>query len=139
MKTKNIWIIVTLIVIVILIAGALIFNTKSKQSNNPTQNQINTSKETNQLKPVAQEIVTVTGSGFNPQTLTIKVGTLVTWDNKSNVPVSVNSDDYPTNLLYRFLNLGQFANDSSVATIFTKAGRYTYHNQLNPDQRNHYC
>lgn len=81
-----------------------------------------------------EKVVTLTASGFDPKTVTITEGTRVLWMNKSGKMGTVNSDDYPTNRLYPFLNLGAFPDGSSVQVVFDKAGTYTYHNHLNPDQ-----
>ena len=134
MKNKNTLVVGFLIVIVVLIAVYLVLN-PNKQSKTITQNPTNAKQQnTQQVKAVKEQIVNLTGSGFNPQTLTIKTGTVVVWINKSAAAGSVNSDSYPTNLLFPLLNLGRFDNGASVATTFTKAGKYTYHNQLNPGQ-----
>jgi len=73
-------------------------------------------------------------NGFSPATVTIKVGSAVRWKNESGSQQTVNSDNYPTNQLHKELNFGIFANNSSVAHTFTKAGTYGYHNQLNHKQ-----
>ncbi|MCL4418819.1 cupredoxin domain-containing protein [Patescibacteria group bacterium] len=78
--------------------------------------------------------VTVTKSGFNPQTVTIKAGTKVIWQNQSGDMATVNSDPHPTHQIYPPLNLGGFANGASVQLVFDKPGTYGYHNHLNPGQ-----
>lgn len=79
--------------------------------------------------------VTLTTTGFQPDTLTVKVGIYVTWVNKSGKSATVNSDDHPTHIKYPFLNLGEFKPDSTLQTLFDKAGTYTYHNHFNPSQK----
>lgn len=73
-------------------------------------------------------------SGFTPKDIIIKVGTRVIWINKSGAAATVSSGDHPTHLLYSFLNLGEFADSSSVQVVFNKPGKYSYHNHLNPSQ-----
>jgi len=73
--------------------------------------------------------IAVTASGFKPQTLTVKPGTRIIWLNTSGATTTVNSDNYPTNLLFPFLNLGRFGNNQSVSTLFTSVGKFTYHNE----------
>ena len=132
---------IALVILVILISAAatgyLLF--KSNMQNRTAQNQagqnsqnVSSIKSKNQVIPA--ETVTLTSAGFNPQTLTIKAGERVVWLNNSGVVGTVNSDNYPTNLLYPFLNFGQFDNDSSFSTIFTKPGTYTYYNYLSQNQ-----
>lgn len=84
--------------------------------------------------PVAQTIVTVTytGSGFSPKNTTVEKGTRVTWVNKSGKDATVNSDDYPTNKKFPFLNLGDYPDGSSVQVVFNKTGTFTYYNYFTP-------
>lgn len=78
--------------------------------------------------------ITLTDSGFTPKDITVKGETRVAWINKSGTVATVNSDDHPTHQLYRFLNLGEFADGSSVQVVFDKAGKYSYHNHLNASE-----
>lgn len=122
---------------VVIVASFLVLTAGNKQQNKATQNLTN--QNTNSQKvaiPTYQKAaVTLTASGFNPETLTIKRGTVVIWINQSGADGSVNSDDHPTNLLYPVLNLGRFSNGSSMTALLDKPGKYTYHNELNLDQK----
>ena len=84
---------------------------------------------------IEENIVTVTTTGFEPQTLRIKAGTKVTWENKSGQAVTVNSDPHPAHTSWPFLNLGSFADGSSVSITFDKAGTYTYHNHFDASMK----
>lgn len=81
-----------------------------------------------------ETLVTYTQDGFSPQTVTIPINSSVMFRNLSSTTASVNSDDYPTNKLYPELNLGIFKKNQNLIVRITKAGIYTYHNQLNPKQ-----
>ena len=81
-----------------------------------------------------QEVVNVTKNGFEPKELTVKTNTRIIWINKSGGPVTVNSDNHPSHLLFPFLNLGEFGDGSSVQVILDKPGIYTYHNHFNSSQ-----
>jgi plastocyanin len=96
----------------------------------------NTSSQNNKLpKPLPKEVtVTLDKNGFSPKVVTINAGSAIMWTNKSGDKQTVNSDNYPTNQLYRELNFGIFANGSTVTYTFTKPGVYGYHNQLNHTQ-----
>lgn len=83
----------------------------------------------------AEVAVEVKENGFVPKEVTIDVGSAVRWVNKTNGKVTVNSDDHPTHRKYKELNLGEFAKDSTVVLIFTKAGTYTYHDHLHPNRK----
>jgi plastocyanin len=87
------------------------------------------------LKNLSAETIMLTSTGFQPQTLNINAGTRVVWQNNSGGVATVNSDNYPTNLLYPFLNFGQFNNGATFSTVFQKAGTYTYYNFLNQSQK----
>lgn len=132
---------ILIIVIAILVLGGAFFMLSNKTNNPATSIVSYTPAPTSQAATaspsakVEEGNVTVTADGFNPQTLTIKVGTKVTWTNKSGATANVSSDNHPTHLLYPFLNLGSFADGSSVNVTFDKAGTFTYHNHLNPSQK----
>jgi plastocyanin len=146
MKKYYSWIFAFAIIVAVVLAGVLILAPGKKQSSKttqPTQVTQTTQNPTNQSAngKAAQGInfkrttIKVTASGFNPQTIKIQKGTIVIWVNQSGADASVNSDDHPTNLLYPELNLGRFSNGSSMTVSFNKTGKYTYHNELNLDQK----
>lgn len=136
MNSKYTWVMVLVVLVVVLATGYLLLGTSTNKQKTETQNTKNlqNNQNTEQTKQLFQENITLTASGFTPQTLTVKSGTRIVWLNKSGADGTVNSDNHPTNLLFPFLNLGKFNNDSSVSVMFTKSGKYTYHNELNPDQ-----
>lgn len=78
--------------------------------------------------------VTLGKDGFNPKTITVKIGTRVTWMNNSGSTATVNSAPHPVHNLFPFLNLGSFENGSSVQAVFERAGTYKYHNHYSPSQ-----
>lgn len=80
------------------------------------------------------ESVTLASSGFEPQNITVKAGTKVTWINKSGSGATVNSAVHPTHLAYPPLNLGSFDDGETLTLVFDTPGTYKYHNHLNPSQ-----
>jgi plastocyanin len=62
---------------------------------------------------------------YNPQSLTIKVGTTVTWTNEDNATHTVTAD---TGVFNASINPGK-----SVSFTFTIAGTYQYHCDPHPD------
>ncbi len=120
-------------VIIVLLGAIFLFGNKTK-NNQVNQNQTTQKQSPAPAKPVEEKDVTVTDKGFEPQTVTVKAGTRVVWTNKSAAEVTVNSAVHPTHLLFPFLNLGNFADGSSVSVVFEKAGTYKYHNHLNASQ-----
>lgn len=121
-------------IVVLGVLGFLVLggSSKSPNSGQSTQQVTQTPKNPQTFQRGAEETVMVTESGFDPETITIKVGTRVIWMNKSGKTVTVNSDDHPTHKKYPFLNLGAFEANSSVQAVFDKAGTYTYHDHFNP-------
>src|ERR1035437_7324172 len=118
-----------------LITGFLLINSRTKKISLPITavNNQNVNNSSN-AKIIPAKTVTLANSGFTPETLTINKGERVVWLNKSGTTGTVNSDNYPTNLLFPFLNFGQFNDGSSFSTIFTKVGTYTYYNFLSQNQ-----
>ena len=70
--------------------------------------------------------VAIAGFAFSPQSLTVKVGTTVTWTNNDGVAHTVTSDDGKT------FDSGQLAPGKTFSFTFTKAGTYTYHCSNHP-------
>ena len=68
--------------------------------------------------------------GFVPATITIKVGTTVTWTNNTSAPHTVTSDDGKT--FDSGVNTPIGANGGTFSFTFTKAGTFTYHCQIHP-------
>ena len=82
-------------------------------------------------KPSAQ--VSIASSGFVPRTISVKVGQAVTWVNKDASPHKVASDPYPTDTTLSGLNSKTNLNtNDSFSYVFSKAGTYTYHDEMNP-------
>lgn len=121
-------VLLAIVVIVLIFGGFLLLGkTKINKTSTPTNTPVVTQiSETKTIK--------LTKDGFSPKELNIKVGTKVIWENESGNPATVNSNNHPTHLLYPFLNLGEFANGQSLSVVFDKAGKYGYHNHLNPTQ-----
>jgi plastocyanin len=67
--------------------------------------------------------------GFNPSTLTIKVGTTVIWKNVSSVPHTVTSDDGQT------FDSGNIAVGGTFRFSFKNAGTFSYHCNIHPYMR----
>lgn len=134
------------IIAIVLLGGAVLLvknfqnnQTALPQAGNPSVTvpaQTSVSAAPTQSSATSQKdaTVTITASGFNPQTITVATGTKVIWINKSGTDVSINSNNHPTHLLYPPLNLGLVPNGGSVSLVFDKPGTYGYHNHLSPDQ-----
>ncbi|GAC1349608.1 MAG: hypothetical protein NVSMB27_24330 [Ktedonobacteraceae bacterium] len=101
--------------------------TPTQAGNTPTTG--TTAKPSGPTKAIA--IDTSTGSfGFNPTTITITVGTTVTWTNTTGAPHTVTSDDGKT--FDSGINTPISANGGTFSFTFTKAGTFAYHCQIHP-------
>lgn len=136
MNTKTIAIIVILVLLLgagYLLLGKQGINTSMKNTQTLPTNTPVPEEETEAMIENQQDIAIMT-DGFDPVTVTVKVGTKVVWTNKTGAVATVNSDLHPTHLLNPFLNLGRVENTASVSVIFDKAGTYKYHDHLNPSR-----
>ena len=79
-------------------------------------------------------VVSVTDTGFEPQSVTVKAGSKVVWRNKTNATANVSSAKHPTHLEYPPFNLGNFERGETVSLVFTEPGTYNYHDHLNPSK-----
>lgn len=131
------------IIVLVLVVGGLFVMTKNQTQTNqtPTTSVESETEKSEDKKEDQQEAdaekkneatVEVTENGFDPASVTVKVGAEVEWENKTNATANVSSDDHPTHKLYPLLNLGSFDKGKSVSVVFDKAGTYTYHNHLSP-------
>jgi plastocyanin len=79
--------------------------------------------------PTGTEVkVQIANFAFNPSTLTVKVGTTVTWTNADSAPHTVTAND------------GSFASGDlnqgdSFSFTFTTAGTYAYHCGVHPGMK----
>ncbi|MBI4009056.1 cupredoxin domain-containing protein [Candidatus Roizmanbacteria bacterium] len=136
-----------IVVAVLVILGAVVVM-KSQQTTQvaPSQSQEATTTVSPEEATASPEITTenammekevkvnLTDSGFDPQEITVKVGTKVVWVNKTDQTGNVSSAKHPTHLVYPPLNLGDFEPGESVSLVFNEAGSYGYHDHLNPSQ-----
>ncbi len=69
--------------------------------------------------------VTIDNFSFTPQTLTVPVGTKVTWINKDDVPHTVTSDD-------KFFASHALDTDQQFSFTFTAPGTNNYYCSVHP-------
>jgi plastocyanin len=77
-------------------------------------------------KPAASQVV-IDNFAFNPPTLTVAVGTKVTWVNRDDVPHTATSTAKP-----RAFTSGTLDTDDKFSHVFTKAGTYEYFCAVHP-------
>jgi plastocyanin len=79
-----------------------------------------------QQKPEAAE-VKIDNFSFGPATLTVPVGTTVTWTNRDDIPHTVVSTDDPKAFKSKVLDT-----DEKFSFTFSKAGTYPYFCSIHP-------
>lgn len=138
--SKNVAI-AAVVIVVLVIAGW--YFTRSNQTTNPEVTQVSqTPSSTESASPSAssestmnENVVTITSSGYSPESITVKAGESITWENTDTENHTVNSDNHPTHLLYPFLNLGLIKPGEKKSLTVSKTGTYTYHDHLNPSNK----
>ncbi len=79
-----------------------------------------------------QNVVKYTDNGFSPNSLTVKVGTEVTFTNDSSNPMWVASNPHPVHTdLPGFDQLKGVDKGGSYKYTFQKVGSWKFHNHLN--------
>jgi len=79
-----------------------------------------------QEKPATVE-VKIDNFSFGPATLTVPVGTSVTWTNRDDIPHTVVSTDDPKSFKSKVLDT-----DEKFSFTFSKAGTYPYFCSIHP-------
>src|ERR1700683_2587620 len=110
MKRKNIWI--AAVATPVMIAMLLLF------AGSP-------SVKANDQPPAANAAVKIDNFVFGPQTLTVPVGTTVTWTNRDDIPHTVVSTDGVFKSKVR-------DTDEKFSYTFSAAGTYSYFCSLHP-------
>ena len=141
-------------IVVILVVGGVVMvqnnsknqsTTPSVQTQTPSAEEGDAKMEKSETEPSdsgdkaeekdeKENVVTMTSSGFEPQTITIKAGEEVVWVNKSGGVGTVDSADHPTHLKYSPLNLGSFQDGEEHELVFDKPGTYGFHDHLHPNR-----
>lgn len=125
------------VAVLVIVGGYLLFSQKKGEAPPQTQTtptiaeETTTEAETTPTEEMQEVTVNYTSDGFNPQDLTVKVGTKTTWTNKSGDKLQVSSSPHPLHTDYPALNQKAIEDGDSVSFVFDKAGTYKYHNHLN--------
>jgi uncharacterized protein YxeA len=145
---KKIVSIISIIIIIVVIIFAIQKNKVPSIENTPViQNDEQTENTTQETESQSQSefIITYDGDKFTPETATIQKGTLVIFNNESDKPMWIGSDNHPTHTLYPESNItkcfngenkalifDQCANGENYTFTFTQVGSWGYHNHSNP-------
>lgn len=138
MTTKNIYFLIGLILFLFVVGFVFIKFQKPaynfpipsplvQLSPKPTPAQATTSAQINEV------IITISDSGFSPQTVTIKPNQTITWFNQDSLNHQVNSNPHPTHTDYLPLNNVGFLGPGQKRSLeFPIKGTFKFHDHLNP-------
>ena len=72
--------------------------------------------------------ITISSSGYSPASLTVAMGSTITWTNNDNTAHTVTTDDGS-------INSGDIAAGASYTKTFTAAGTFNYHDAHNTNMK----
>lgn len=109
-------------IIILLLGGLYLLNntyTSSSKNNNSNETPATTTDQQSADKS-EDSAIEIKNFSFTPRTITVSMGTTITWTNQDSVEHSVVSDNntFQSDLL---------AKDTSFSFTFTEPGEYTYH------------
>lgn len=123
---KNLLIIVVLIIAVI--GGYLLLKGRSNYSPPASTPTTQTTTPTKQSTSTETNKIVTKDFTFSPASITIKVGTTVTWTNEDSVPHQIA--DKPNGDMFKS---GQLSQGQSYSFTFDKAGEYDYLCLIHPN------
>ena len=125
MNKRGIGVVLAVVIVAAGVIAVLAMGGSDKPSpTNTADTSTSTTDQTQQQtqqKPAATDSVTIKDYAFSPATITVKVGTKVTWTNQDAVGHTVTADS-GTGPDSQLIDQGQ-----SYSYTFDKAGTYTYH------------
>ena len=116
-------VLVLVVLAVLILAGAIAATTLRKSEPQPTK-----------VFSAQESVVEITNSGFVPQTITVKVGSVVTWKNTSGSGRQISAEPFPTGD-----SLPELKNDEAIEAgdtytfMFEKTGTYNYYDYASPE------
>lgn len=135
-KNYLVWGVVVLVVVLVgyyLVAG---YQTPAYQTQNQpvaTETSVVPTVATTSGETVGKVVVEHKDEAFVPKSITVKVGTAVTWINQEDDPMWVASAAHPTHQeLAGFDQLSSVGKGGTYSYTFTKKGTWKYHNHLQP-------
>ena len=101
-------------------------------SNNPSSQLQIGAKETDSDTPASTQTATIvfTNNGFEPNSITVKKGTVVTIKNESDNDVEFSSDNHPSHLTNREMNTDTLAAGTSTTYTANTVGTFGFHDHI---------
>jgi plastocyanin len=110
--------------IVLLFAILMIMNGCNKSSTYGTTGMTGNTGGTGAGAPGTNEVF-IQGMAFNPATITVTAGTMITWTNKDAIAHTVTSDA-------KLFDSGSVGPSATFSYTFATAGTYSYHCSIHP-------
>lgn len=131
---------IAVVFILLVIAGWYFYKSQKSANYSPSVSQVqqqpaptqSASSSSASETAMGQNVVKISAVGFTPKDITIKAGESVTWINNDTTMHTVNSNPHPVHTDYPPLNLGLIKPGEQKSLTFPKAGKYGYHDHLNP-------
>jgi plastocyanin len=117
-KFKNKKVVLGIVVVLVAAASIALWYTGSRSAD----------QFSNSSKP-EQAVIQITGSGFSPAVIKIKLGTKVVWTNDDSQPHTVNSNPHPEHNELTELNSPLIAPRDSYSHTFDYNGTFGYHDE----------
>lgn len=131
MNTMKKVLIIILILLTLFISFGLIYKFGINKNSSTEKVNLNPSAK---ITPSKINNITLTKNGFEPNEITVNVGTEVVWVNESGQLATVDSNPHPIHTDHSELNLGEFGNGEKINIIFRQPGVYKFHNHYNSEQ-----
>ncbi len=113
-----------ILAVILFLALTLILSACSGTSTTPTPTPV--ASPTPTATPISgQASVSISGFAFVPSTLTVTVGTTVTWTNQDSVTHTVTSND-------NLFNSGDITTGATFSHTFEQKGTFKYHCTIHP-------
>ena len=135
-----------LILIIVVFGGYFLFKNPKVQAPTTETLPTETSQLENMQTKTTQYVVTYTNEGYSPSEMTVRVGTIVIWQNNSSQNMWTASAMHPSHIVYSGSSLSEHCPDtagtsfdtckgiapgSSWSFTFNKKGSWGYHDHLN--------
>lgn len=127
--------VVLLLLLAAGVAGAVWWFSRSDEPATVTTSSSQNQPVYEQPLEIEPALVSITAEGFVPQTIQIKPGQAVIWQNDDVSPHVVASNPYPTNDAFPELNSQEnIEPGNSFSFVFSDEGTYGYHDNLHPER-----
>lgn len=116
------------LIMILILSGC---SQKQSLTNSENSNQV-ANQNLNQVTPQNPNTVIMENYAFLPQTLTVKKGTVITWENRDNANHQAVADSQPVTVYTNSLKTNIMYPGQTWSFTFDEIGTYPYHCSLHP-------